>query len=192
MTTISGISDLFTPQYKWNVEQYHQMMKTGLLNEDDRVELLHGKILDMSPVRKFHAACVNLLAQYFILRFGKEYSFSIQNPIILDDQSEPEPDFIIAKYKEDNYRSGLPRPEEVLVLVEVSDHTLEKDRRLKAPTYASAGILEYWIINLNDKQVEQHLLPQADGRYAQVNILAKEDIISSINIGEVPVLEILP
>ncbi|MEM1358193.1 MAG: Uma2 family endonuclease [Bacteroidota bacterium] len=137
----------------WTVKQYHLMVKAGLLEENQRVELLYGKIIPINPVGRFHAACVSNLQEYFILRLQKQFTYRTQDPVAILDDTEPEPDFVIAKRDEENYLSGHPEAEDIIVLMEVSDTTLEKDKRFKLHIYAEAKVREYWIINLVERQI---------------------------------------
>jgi Uma2 family endonuclease len=148
------------PRRPLTVEMYHALAEKGLLGEGDRVELINGDLVPMSPLGSPHSACVRRLdKQLHRLRLA-EVQISIQNPVQLNEQSEPEPDVAILKHREDFYEAAHPRPQDVLLLIEVADSSLEKDRSIKLEGYAQAGIAEYWIINLVDRQIEIYTQPQ--------------------------------
>ena len=135
------------------------MGQFGIFSEDDRVELVCGEIIDMSPIGERHAGCVDTLDELLRERLGRSVNVRVQNPIRLDDSSEPQPDIVILKRREDFYRHAHPRSDDILLLIEVSDTTLEYDRQIKLPLYARAGVPEVWIVNLNDERIETHTDP---------------------------------
>jgi Uma2 family endonuclease len=156
--------------HRFSVDLYEQMIERGILTENDRVELIQGEIVDKMPIGDLHFACVNRLNRQLGRKAGDLAIISVQNPIRLPD-SEPEPDVSLLQPKDDFYGSGKPRPPEVLLVIEVSDTTLDYDRDVKGPMYAEAGIIEYWIVNLIETCLEVHRQPQPDGRYAEVQTL---------------------
>jgi len=143
-----------------SVDEYYLMAKVGILGPEDRVELIRGEIINMSPIGSKHSFCVNKLAYFFITKLGERAAVSIQSPIRLDDLSEPEPDLAIVESPLERYGDTHPTPKETLLVIEVSDATYEKDKQVKLPLYASAGISEYWIVNLQEEQVEVFRDPQ--------------------------------
>lgn len=185
--------ELLYPVHTFSVEEYHRMIETGILDEDDRVELLDGKIIAMSPIGRFHAACVSKLTKFFILRLSDRLTCRQEQPIIIPNISEPEPDFVIVTFREDNYVSGHPSPRDIHLLIEVADKTLDRDRGPKFGIYARAGIAEYWIINLIDRQLEVFTQPETNtGRYAQQQIYAETDTLDHRFTGRLPVTDLLP
>ena len=177
----------------WTVEQYHRMFEAGVLREEDRVELLFGQIVKMSPIGRFHAACVVNIQTVFFPKLLGNYSWRSENPVILPDYSEPEPDFVVLDYRADNYAAGHPTAENVHLLIEVSDHTLQRDLEIKLPLYALAGICEYWVINLVDRQIERFTQPNtATGQYGQHEVFAETAHLSHPTVGKLSVLDILP
>ena len=177
--------------YRWTVEDYHRLVEAGILDENSRVELLNGQIVHKSPIGKLHAACVDRLSDLFRDILGKSVIIRVQNPIIPDAHSEPEPDISILKRKANFYADGHPRPEDILLVVEVADTTLEKDRTTKKELYAAAGITEYWIINLPDQQVEQYLDPSGED-YRLTHTYKLGQSVESTLLGTAPVNHILP
>jgi Uma2 family endonuclease len=148
--------------YHFTVAEYERMGEAGILSEDHRTELIEGEIIEMSPVGKRHVACVNRLTKLLVQAFGASGIVSVQNPIQLDDYSEPQPDVAVLKPREDFYEQSLPTPADVLLLIEVADTTLEYDRQIKLPLYARAGVPEVWIVNLGDEQIETYAVPTGD------------------------------
>jgi Uma2 family endonuclease len=185
MTTIRLDQRLFT------TGEYERMIETGILTEDERVELIQGAIRPMSPIGSRHAACVNRLSALLNRALLGRGIVSVQNPIRLSDESEPQPDVAVLRSRADFYALQLPRPGDVLLVVEVADTTWAYDHDTKLPMYASAGIAEAWLVDLNQDVVELHLQPLSN-RYGRVTTLQRGDAIRSITLGvEVNVDEIL-
>ena len=130
------------------------MGETGVLPPDARVELLDGQVIDMSPIGPFHSGVTNYLNQIFTAAAEGRWMTSVQNPVHLDDYSEPQPDLMLLKPSPDFYRKRHPRPEDVYLLVEVSESSLAADREEKIPAYGRAGVAEVWIVNLIDESLE--------------------------------------
>jgi Uma2 family endonuclease len=148
---------------RFTVEQYHQMAEAGILTENDRVELLDGEIVEMSPIGRRHAACVDRLNRLFGSRLGERAIVRVQNPIELSDRSEPQPDIVLLQPREDFYEAGHPQPQDILLLVEVADTTAEFDREVKIPLYASSRIAEVWLVDINGQCLEIYREPGANG-----------------------------
>ena len=145
-----------TEKKLFTVDDYYKMAEVGILTPNDRVELIHGEIIKMSPIKSPHAGIVNYLNRFLILNLLDKASIISQNPLRISDILEPEPDIMIAKYREDEYKSAHPRPEDVYCIIEVADSSLFYDRRMKRRIYAKAGITEYWIVNIRDQKLEIH------------------------------------
>jgi len=143
-----------------STEVYQQMIEIGVLSESDRVELIHGEIIDMSPVNSQHVTAVNLINRFFTSNFNENTLVSIQNPIMLGDYSQPEPDIALLKLKSDFYQNQIPGADDILLVMEVANSSLAYDQTIKASLYATAGILYYWIINLNDRCLELYEQPK--------------------------------
>ena len=135
------------------------MADAGILSEDDRVELIEGEIIEMSPIGSRHAACVRRLDALFNQRLGGAAQVSAQNPILIDDYSQPEPDVALLKSRDDFYSEAHPSARDVLLIIEVADTSVEYDRQVKAPLYARAGVVEMWLVNLNADLVEVFTRP---------------------------------
>jgi Uma2 family endonuclease len=164
----------------FNVAEYNQMVKAGILTENDQVELINGEIIAMSPVGSRHASCVKRLNILLGKQLKENFILSVQDPIQLDDYSEPEPDLAVLKPRPDFYAEAHPRPDDVLMIIEVSDTTLDYDQEIKIPLYAKAGIPEVWIINLQENTVEIYTTPQT-GLYRKVEFFKSDDrLVSSV------------
>jgi Uma2 family endonuclease len=149
--------------HRFTVEDYHRMADTGVLKPDARVELLNGQIIDMAPIGPFHGGLTNRLNRLFTGFSRNRFLVSAQNPVRLDEHSEPQPDLMLLKPAADDYTSRLPGPQDVFLLIEVADSTLAFDRREKLPAYGRAGIGEVWIINLPEQCVEIYREPHFTG-----------------------------
>jgi len=150
------------------------MAETGVLRPDERVELLDGQIIDMSPIGPFHGSITKYLNLLFAAAARGRWITQVQDPVHLDDHSEPEPDLALLKPSPDFYRKRHPQPADVFLLIEVSDTTLDLDRSEKIPAYGRAGIVEVWIVNLADLTVEVYREPHFTG-YGSKAILRAGD-----------------
>jgi Uma2 family endonuclease len=139
------------------------MAEAGILHEDDRVELIGGEVVEMSPVGGRHAKCVTELTRVLVSLFGDDVRVSPQNPVRFGEDEEPQPDVAVLRAGE-RYRAGaLPTPEDVLLLIEVADTSLAYDREVKLPLYARAEIAEVWIVDLNGGIIERYTEPSEEG-----------------------------
>ncbi len=150
------------------------MAETGVLRPDARVELLDGRIIDKSPIGPFHGGVTNYLVETFSGASRGRWRTSVQNPLHLDEHSEPQPDLMLLKPAADYYRKQHPLPADVFLLVEVSDTTLELDRAEKLPAYGRAGVAEVWIVDLNHAAIEVYREPHFTG-YASKTVLRAGD-----------------
>ncbi|MEO1430531.1 MAG: Uma2 family endonuclease [Cyanobacteria bacterium J06633_8] len=153
---------------KFSVEQFHKMAESGILNEDDRVELIRGEIIEMAAIGTKHAACVRRLNNVLPKKLGDRAIISVQNPVGLDDSSEPQPDVVLLKPREDFYASAHPQPKDVFLIIEVADSTIKYDREVKIPLYAEEGVVEVWLVDINSECVEVYREP-ANGVYQKVD-----------------------
>jgi Uma2 family endonuclease len=165
-------------RYRFTVEEYGRMGEAGVFSPDVRVELIEGEIVDMSPIGKRHAACVARLTRVLTFSLNRVALVWAQNPVELSDYSEPEPDLALLKSRDDFYENAKPRPEDVMVIIEVSEKTLEYDRKVKVPLYARAGIPEVWIVNLNDERVETFAEPSG-GAYKTAAAFSRDEWVQS-------------
>ncbi len=169
--------------HKFTVEQYHQMGEINLFDPSDRLELIEGEIINMSPIGFRHAFAINYLGNWFPRQLGEKAIVSIQNPIRLNNQSEPQPDLVLLKPREDFYENQLPQAEDILLLIEVADSSLSYDRDIKIPLYAKNAINEVWLINLNQNQLEVFRYPD-NNQYQKQQTLTSPQTISSLSFPE--------
>jgi Uma2 family endonuclease len=156
----------------FTVHEYHQMGQAGILSEDDRVELIEGEIVQMASIGSRHAACVDRLTQLFVMKVAGRAIVRVQNPIILNEYSEPQPDLALLRPRPDFYASAHPEPKDVFLVVEVADTSAGIDRAAKMPLYARAGILDAWLVDLQEDRVEVHRQPTPQG-YQRVQHLGR-------------------
>jgi len=155
------------------------MARAGVLTPDDRVELIEGEIVKMSPIGSPHAACVSRLNSLLQSILGENAIVSVQNPVQLNDFSEPVPDVTLLKPQKDFYSSGHPGPADVLLIIEVAETTVISDRNVKVPLYARNSIPEVWLVNLPKKLIEEYF-EVADGRYLKSKKYKRgENIVSA-------------
>ncbi len=149
-------------------EEYQAMGRAGILDEDERVELLGGEIIVMAAIGNRHAACVLRMTNALnVSRLTGRAFVQVQNPVAADPMSEPQPDLMLLAHRDDHYDFDHPSPEEVLLLVEVADSSLDYDRGTKVPFYATSGIREVWIVDLERDRIESYRKPDA-GRYREL------------------------
>jgi Uma2 family endonuclease len=164
---------------RFSADEYERMGEAGIIHEDERVELLEGAIICMAPIGVPHAICLRELSWWFSRRLPETTRFRVQDPIRLSSSSEPQPDFVIVPYRPELDAGGHPGPQDVLLLVEVSDTTLAYDRGVKLPLYAVEGIGEVWIIDLTAQQVLAFRAPQ-DGRYTETLAVGRDGTIAPL------------
>jgi Uma2 family endonuclease len=168
-------------KHLFTVEQYERMIETGILTKYDRVELIEGEIVEMSPIGSGHASCVASLTSLLGEKLARRAIVWGQSPVRLGDSSEPQPDISLLKWRDDFYGHSLPTPGDVLLLVEVSDATLKYDRQVKMPLYAREGIEELWIVNLQDGEVQVYARPSGDA-YEFVRRVGRGETVNSENV----------
>lgn len=144
---------------KFTVEEYEKMATEGIIKPDEKVELIRGEIIKMSPMGTRHAACIARLTQLLYRKFGDLILLGVQNPIRLNNNSQPEPDLSLLIPRADFYVAAYPCPQDIYLIIEVSDSTLDYDRYTKIPLYAEANIQEVWIINLKEECLEVYRHP---------------------------------
>lgn len=174
---MSTAAEEWIRRHRLNVDEYYRMAEVGLLAPDARVELIDGEIIDMAPIGSRHAAVVDGLAQTLAVKLTGRVTVGTQRPIRLSNQSEPQPDVVLLKYRTDHYREAHPTAGEVLLVVEVSDSTWRYDREIKLPLYARHGIPEVWIIELGKRQVHCFKEPK-NGAYAAQTVLTLAQLSS--------------
>lgn len=178
---------------RFTVAEYEDMIETGILAEDDKVELIHGEVIPKMPPGRRHMAHVKRLIRLFAPRVGDRATLSAQDPVVLAD-SAPEPDFALLAPQTDDYESAKPMAADVILVVEVSDSSVEFDRETKGPLYAQNGIPEYWLIDLTTNTVTVHRGPQPDGTWASEDTLTPGGTLSVAALPgvSIPVADLLP
>lgn len=160
----------------FTVSEYHSMAETGILPAEDRFELIEGEIYRMAPIGSRHAGCVNCLNH---LLNGVGAILAPQNPVVLSDLSEPQPDMALLRWRDDFYRSSHPDPDDILLLIEVADSSVGFDRGVKAPLYARRGICEFWLVDLSRNTLDVHRQPSSTG-FRDIRQFRKGDRISPL------------
>jgi Uma2 family endonuclease len=171
-------------RHKLSVSDYYRMGDAGILHEDDRIELIEGELIDMAPIGSWHAGIVTQLVSVLSMMAGTKATISSQNPISLNGHSVPQPDLMVLKPRQDFYKSALPEPADVIVLIEVADSSIDYDRKTKLPLYARNGIKEFWIIDLNAERLERYSQPNETG-YGHSETLDKTCSISPAGLPDV-------
>jgi len=159
----SAAEDLIV-RHRLTVEDYQRMGEAGILHEDARVELIDGEIIDMSPIGSRHSGTVNQLSRLFERAIGEHAIVAAQNPFILGNHSEPQPDIALLKPRDDFYKHSHPQSRDVLLVVEVAESSLRYDREIKIPLYARHGIPEVWLVDLENNQLRVFSDP-SEGAY---------------------------
>ena len=147
----------------FTADEYARMVEVGILTKYDRVELIHGEIVEKMPIGRGHFAAVAALQTFLIERLGRRAVVGSAGSLRVPPHSMPEPDLLVLAPRADFYREADLRPEDVLLLVEVADTSLLYDREVKGPLYASAGVAEYWIVDIEGGAVEIYLDPAPQG-----------------------------
>jgi hypothetical protein len=168
-------------QRRFSVEEFHQMGAAGILDENDRVELVDGQIIEMSAIGSRHAACVARLTRR-LQPVGEAAILWVQNPVRLDRHTELVPDLALLRPRHDFYAEAHPGPGDVLLLIEVADSTLEYDRRVKVPLYARVGVPELWLVNLPERRVELFRHPAGEKGYGEILEAGVADTVESETI----------
>lgn len=162
---------------RFSVAEYHQMIANAILTKEDRVELLNGEIVEMSPISPNHAASVKRVSKLLNRRIDDNVTIGIQDPVQLDDFSEPQPDIALLKSRDDFYKQAHPKPEDIFLLIEVAESSAARDRIVKTPAYAAAFIRELWIIDLQHDLVEVYAEP-LNGAYQLVQQVRRGETLS--------------
>ncbi len=172
------MSVIHAATYHWTVEEYEKLNGAGIFTENDRVELLNGEIIVRSPIGYRHAQAVRRLTKFFVKAARARYELDPQNPFVLDERSEPQPDILLVDPKVEALRRH-PRPDEIFLVIEVSETTVRYDREDKRPAYARNGIREYWLLNLEDNVLEVYR--DAVGvNYADARVLGPDEFVAPL------------
>ncbi len=144
-------------------DEFERMGQAGILHEDDRVELIDGEMYQMAALGSQHMGCVIRVTNWLGSRVAGRALVSVQNAVRLSEHSQPQPDVVLLRLREDSYFTKVPGPEDVLLLIEVADSSLGFDRDTKLPRYARAGIAEVWIVDLQRRRITVYREPGPNG-----------------------------
>lgn len=183
MKTATIMAPCQVSRHLFTVAEYHEMVRVGILREDDRLELIHGEILETPPIGNEHGGCTDRLTRRFTALPERHVQVRIQGAVELAEHEEPQPDVALLKYRADYYSKRAPGPQDTFLAIEVSDTTLEHDRKTKMPLYASSGIAESWIVNLPEQCIEVYRKPSRRG-YREVKRYSRGDTISPLAFPE--------
>jgi len=172
--------DKYLVRHRITVDEYHRMGKAGVLPEDARLELLEGELIDMAPIGPGHANAVDHLVTLFA-PYTRSVILRVQNPLRLGSRSELLPDLMLLTRKPGGYPDAAPEPQDVLLLIEVSDTSVGYDREHKLKLYAEHGIAETWLLDLNARQLEIHLEFSAQG-YRRVLKPAPDAVVAPTRV----------
>lgn len=188
-----AVGAAYAGRHLFNIDEYYAMADAGILAEDDRVEMIAGEIVSMTPIGPLHASSVDSLAHFLREQLGRRALVRVQNPLRLDGRSEPQPDITVLRWRDDFYASAHPGPDDVMLLIEVLDSTVETDRDVKLQLYASAGIPAVWLVNLPQEWVEVYTEPCL-GVYGRSWTITSDSILRLPGLDDVliPVSDILP
>ena len=159
---------------RFTVADFLRMAEVGLFERNGRVELIDGQVLDMSPICSPHAGLTARLTNLFARRLGEAVIVSMQNPLEIDLHGMPQPDLMLLRPRADFYAESHPRPDDVLLLIEVSDSTLRFDKRVKLPLYARGGIAETWIADVPGRTIWISRGPLPAGEYRETTGIGPE------------------
>lgn len=170
---------------RFSSDDYAKMLQSGILQRHERVELIDGEVRCMSPIGTRHYAMVNYLTRQLVQMVGEAGIVSVQNPVHLNDFTEPEPDMVVMRPRPNFYADSKIAATDILLLIEVSDSSLRYDKDEKLPRFAAAGIAEVWIVDISesDYTIEQYSAPHA-GHYSLMRIYTIGETIVSVSLPE--------
>jgi Uma2 family endonuclease len=169
---------------RFTADEYECMGVAGIIDEDERVELLDGEIVEMAAIGSRHMACVNRFTDLFGPFAPNRFILSVQNSLRVSEAFEPQPDVVLLRRRSDFYVDAVPRPEDVFLIIEVADSSLGYDRGAKLRHYAEAGIPEVWVANLRRPSISRHRDPR-NGRYHQVSVFRRGTSIAPLAFPEI-------
>ena len=178
---------------RFTVDEYYALAAAGILSPEERVELLDGEIITMAPMHSPPAACITDFDELLREALGRRVTVRVQCPVRLNSGYEPEPDLAVLRRRADSYSQSHPVPDDVLLLIEVSDSSVRDDRRRKIPIYAQCGIPEVWLADLIRRQVDVYDQPTASG-YARMRTIGADGSLTPASFSDIviPVAEVMP
>ena len=162
--------EILATRRRFTRKEYHRMGEAGILREDDRVELIRGEIIEMSPISPRHAAFVDNLTRLLVRRLPDSAIVRVQGPVALADDTEPQPDLTVLRLRDVPYKDREAWADDAVLMIEVAHSSLAYDRCIKRSVYAEAGIPEYWVVDCAAETIEVHRDPGADG-YRDVRLV---------------------
>ncbi|MBI2403524.1 MAG: Uma2 family endonuclease [Gemmatimonadetes bacterium] len=168
-------------RHRFTVDEYQRMGAAGVFREDDRVELIDGQVVQMTPIGPEHGGCVKDLARLFYLAAGDQVILGIQDPLVLGPYAAPQPDIAVLRPRREGYRTAHPGPADVLLVIEVADTSVRYDRQTKIPLYAAAGIPEAWLVDLPARRIRVYREPGPDG-YNSVRTFGPGDTLTPLHL----------
>jgi Uma2 family endonuclease len=181
---IDVLSRHLVRRHRLTLDAYHRLGEAGILGEDDRVELLQGQLVDMSPIGPRHALAVDALNELLVIAVSGWAAVRVQNPIALDSGTEPQPDVVLVQRPWRGYPASHPGPEDIILLIEVADSSRDMDLGAKRELYARAGIREFWIVDLITDGVLVCRNPGGD-RYESVTRVEPTGVLNVEGLPEV-------
>ena len=172
--------------WKFTVEQFEQMGAAGILDEDDRVELVDGEIVEMSPIGAPHLHCVNRLTRLLVLAAGDRAVVQVQNPVRIGEYQEFLPDLSLLRPLPPDTPEDVPAAPDVLLVIEVADTTMRHDRGVKLPRYARAGVPEVWIVDLQRGHLLVYREPGDDG-YRRTQTVRRGASVAPLSLPDQPI-----
>jgi Uma2 family endonuclease len=188
------LTELENPLRLWTVEDYHRMVEVGILQPEEKVELIAGQILrKMSPQKTPHSTAITRTERVLRKGLGERILLRIQAPIYLNEYSEPEPDIAVVYPDSMDYIAHHPYPEDIFLLVEIADKTIKRDCNLKAKAYAKDSIKDYWVLDVKKRQIHLFREPAESGYLSHV-ILSENEQVSPLEFPDLQILirDILP
>jgi Uma2 family endonuclease len=168
-------------RHRWTVAEFQRMGETGFLYPEARLELIEGELFDMAPIGSFHAGTVSILTRLLMRAVADNAIVHTQSPVVLSDRSEPQPDLLLLRPRSDYYLSGHPHAQDVLLLIEVSDSTVQFDRETKVPLYARHGIPEVWLVaGPKRRHIEVYRDPQPDQGSYQTRWQLRKGVLAPV------------
>lgn len=179
--------DTVVREHRFTVAEFLRMGETGILHPELRVELLDGRIYEMAPIGSPHAACVKRLTRLFTQALGTRVIVAVQDPVQIARYNLPLPDLTLLRPQDDFYEAAHPRPEDVLLLVEVADTTLLYDRKIKMPVYGRAGIVESWLVDVNKRRIEIFRTPSVELGYEAATVTNIGGLLSPLSFPDLTI-----
>jgi Uma2 family endonuclease len=171
---------------RFTVDDYHRMAQSGILSPDDRVELIDGEVVAMSPIGSRHSACIDRATRALVMLLVDRAIVRVQSSVRLNRYNEPEPDLVLLRPQADFYASRIPGPADILLIIEVAESSVDYDREVKAPLYAGAGVPEYWLADLNARRLVCYSDP-ADGAYRTLGHRSAGESVAPVLLPECPI-----